>query len=254
MTRATLNKYSHIPLYRQLVDRLALQIRSGQLQVGERVPSEREMAETLGVSRTTARLAIEELVASGLVYRDQGRGTFVAEPTSRRVMGFASFSEELVAHGRRPGSRILEQLLVDGDESIRATLKLQGDEKALRLVRLRLADDKPIALQTSHVAGRLVPGLESKDMTDQSLHRVLREDYFVYPEWTEAEIGARRASANEAELLNIEVGDPVLLVHGRAYTDSFEPVEVVTTVYHGDELTLYFGRQRINPMRGGTGS
>lgn len=248
MSRPGLNRYSHVPLYRQLVDKLAAQIRSGELPPGERVPSEREIAAKLSVSRTTARLAIEELVASGLVYRDQGRGTFVAAPTSRSLMGFASLSEELLAQGHQPRSRIIVKALVDGDENINTALKLREGEKALRLVRLRLADDKPIAIQTAHLPEKLVPGLESRDLTDESLHRILREDYYVYPQWTEAEIAARRAEPDEAQLLGIVPGDPVLVVRGRTFTDSFEVVEIVETVYRADELTLYIGRQRIQRL------
>ncbi len=245
MTMTTLNKYSPVPLYRQLVDRLVAQIRSGELRPGDRVPSERELAEQLNVSRTTARLAIEELVSSGLVYREQGRGTFVAASSIRGLIGFASFSEDLIARGYRPGTRILAQELIDGDDTIRKALKLEPNEKILRLMRLRLADDRPVAIQTTCLPAKLIPGLESRDLTDQSLFAILRQDYYIYPAWTEAEIEATRAEPLQAQLLGLTPGDPVLIVRGLSYTDSFDIVESVETVYRGEGLSLYMGRQRL---------
>ncbi len=248
MMVSILNKYSHVPLYRQLVDKLAAQIQSGKLRPGDRVASEREMAEQLNVSRTTARLAIEELVASGLVYREQGRGTFVAASAMHGLLGFASFSEELIVRGHKPGARILEQTVINGDEPILSALKLGEGDKVLRLVRLRLADDKPVALQTTHLPARLVPGLENRNLTDQSLFAILRAEYYVYPAWTEAKIEAAPADAEQAQWLDIAPGDPVLIVRGLSYTDSFEIVESVDTVYRGKGLSLYLGRQRLQTL------
>src|SRR4051812_11029440 len=169
MVTTSLNKYSHVPLYQQLVDKLIGQIRSGELRPGDRVPSEREIAERHKVSRTTARLALDELVSTGLVYREQGRGTFVAASSMRNLIGFASFSEDFITRGHKPGSRILAHGLIDGDEVMHKTLKLNADEPILCLKRLRLADDEFVAIQTAYLPANLVPGLEKRDMTDQSL-------------------------------------------------------------------------------------
>ena len=240
-----LNKHSHVPLYRQLFDKLAAQIQQGELQPGERIPSEREMAEQLHVSRTTARLAIDELVTSGLVYREQGRGTFVAEPRMRSLMGFASFSEDIIARGWQPSSQILKQEMVNVDEELQKTLKVSPKDPVLHLARLRKADGQPVALQYSYLCYRLVPGLEKQDLTNKSLFSILREQYYIYPAWTEAEIEAMAATAEEARLLEIEPGEPVLVVRGLTYTESFEIVESVKTVYRGRGLALYIGRQRF---------
>ncbi len=245
MIGTNLNKYSHVPLYEQLVDKLAMQIRRGELRPGDRVPSERELAETLNVSRTTARLAIEELVTKGLVYREQGRGTFVAVPARHSLIGFASFSEDLMARGLKPGSRILVQELINGDEPIHRSLQLAKDEKVLRLVRLRLADGKPVAIQSSYLPAKIVPGLEDRDLADRSLFAILRQEYYIYPAWTEAEFEATRVEPDQAALLCVDADAPILIVRGLTYTDSFEAVESVETVYRGEGLTLHIGRQRL---------
>lgn len=246
MTVHRLNKHSDVPLYRQLSGRMVARIQKGELKTGQRIPSEREMAELFNVSRTTARLAIDDLVSSGMVYREQGRGTFVAEPRMSSVMGFTSFSEDMRARGHTPRSRILEQKLVTPDETRREALKLAPGEQALYLRRLRMADERPVALQTAYLPHKMFPGLETFDLDDRSLFSVLRREYYVYPAWTEAEMEAAPADEDEARLLDVSPGDPLLVVRGLTYTETFDIVESVETVYRGRGLALYIGRQRIN--------
>lgn len=241
-----LNKHSHIPLYRQLSGRIISRIQKGDLKPGQQIPSEREMAELFSVSRTTARLAIDDLVSSGLVYREQGKGTFVAEPRMSSVMGFTSFSEDMRARGHTPRSSILAQELVIPDDARRTQLKLAQDEQAIYLRRLRLADDRPVAIQTAFLPRAMFPGLETLEMTDRSLFSILRSEYYVYPAWTEAAMEAAAADDEQAELLDLAPGDPVLVVRGLTYTETFEIVESVETVYRGRGLALYIGRQRIS--------
>jgi len=241
-----LNKNSAVPLYNQLYRRLAAKIESGELKAGDRLPPERELAEELHVSRITARQAIDALVESGLVYREQGRGTFVAEPKMRGLIGFASFSDDMRARGYHPGSKILKQEVIVPDQQLQIELKVQPDDPVLHLVRLRLADGKPVALQSAYLPLRQCPGLEQENLTNQSLYSILREKYYLNPAWTEATMEALPATAEEAYLLHIERNDPVLVVRGITFTDSFELVESVRTIYRGKGLALYIGRQRIS--------
>jgi len=243
-----LDKQSYRPLYRQVVDYLVEQIRRGDLPTRARVPSERELAEELAVSRTTARLAVDQLVRIGIVYREQGRGTFVAEPRMSGVQGFTSFSQDVKARGQEPGSRVIRFGLQVPDPDIQTKLRIGPEELALELVRLRTADGEPIALQESYLPRGLAPGLEDADMTDESLFRVLRERYFVYPAWTEAEVKASFASPEACELLEIDEETPVLVVNGLTFTDSFTIVEAVCTIYPSHDFALYLGRQPFDQM------
>jgi GntR family transcriptional regulator len=241
-----LNKHSAIPLYSQLYARLVEQISSGQLKTGDRLPPERELAEAMNVSRITARQAIDALVDKGLVYRERGRGTFVAEPKMRGLIGFTSFSEDMRTRGYRPSSQIIAQELTPVEDETRKTLKMDAGELAIRLERVRLADETPVALQSALIPSRLCPGLENEDLRSQSLYSVLREKYGIYPTWTEAELEAIPATAEEACHLHLGMGDPVLIVRGITFSDSFEVIESVRTVYRGKGLALYIGRQRIS--------
>lgn len=241
-----LNKHSPIPLYSQLYSRLAAHIASGELKAGDRIPPERELAEAMNVSRITARQAIDALVEKGLVFRERGRGTFVAEPKMRSLVAFTSFSEDLRARGFQPSSRIITQMLLPVDEKTGRLLKLKAGELVIHLERVRLADERPVATQTAFIPYSLCPGLQLQDLHNQSLYSVLREHYNIYPAWTEAEIEAVPATAEEAALLQLEEGDPVLVVRGITFSDKFEIIESVRTVYRSLGQALYIGRQRIS--------
>ncbi|HEX7974847.1 MAG TPA: GntR family transcriptional regulator, partial [Anaerolineales bacterium] len=164
-----LDKNSSEPLYSQLYARLMEKIEKGELKAGDRVPAERELAESLNVSRITARQAIDALVKSGLVYREQGRGTFVAEPRMRGVMGFSSFSQDVESRGLHPSSSVLSQELTRVDEKLQKTLKLGPEDLAIHIVRVRKADDTPVALQSTYIPYSLCPGLENEDFSSASL-------------------------------------------------------------------------------------
>ncbi|MGE5374035.1 MAG: GntR family transcriptional regulator [Bacteroidota bacterium] len=244
-----LDKGSHIPLYLQLTAQLTDMIQTGQLTPNFRLPSERELSEMLNVSRITTRLALQELLESGLVYREQGRGTFVAEPKMRGVQGFASFTEDMRNRGLVPGSKILQQELVGVDENLAHTLHIQSGEQAIHLVRLRLADRRPVAVQSAYLPGRMFPGLENEALEDRSLFDVLRQKYVVHPAWTEAAVEASSATPEQARLLEIKSGEPVLIVRGLTFTESFDVVESVRTIYPGKGLGVYIGRQRLENVK-----
>lgn len=239
-----LDKGSHLPLYVQLSTALTDQIASGHLQPGDRIPSERDLADALRISRITARLAIDALLESGLVYRAQGRGTFVAQPKMRGIKGFLSFTEDIIARGMRPSSRILTQEVITPDEALKQTLNLDNGEQVLKLVRLRTADALPIALQSSYISLHICPGLEHEDLADKSLFAMLRERFYVHPFWTEAEVEAVPAADEEARLLGVAAGAPLLSIRGLTFTESFDVVESVQTLYRS-RTPVYIGRQRL---------
>jgi len=245
MNIRNLDKGSQTPLYLQLTKRLIEQIETGQLNTGDKLPSERELSDALHVSRVTARMAIDILFEKGLVYREKGKGTYVAQPKMRGVKGFSSFSEDARARGLNPSSKIIRQEIVQVEEKMRQTLKIGPEEKEVNLVRVRMVDDEPVAFQSTYIPQKICPGIESLDLTDKSLFAVLRKEYFIHPAWTEAIVRAKLADQKEADLLEIQAGEPVIVVSGLTFTEAFEIVESVTTIYPADDFELYIGRQRI---------
>lgn len=251
MEFAPLDKGSHIPLYLQLTSQLIQMIEKGVLKPGDKIMSERELSDRLNVSRITSRLAIQELFKSGLIYREQGRGTYVAEAKMRNVQGFTSFTEDMTKRGLKPGSQVLLKEVIPADDNLARIIHIQPGDEALHLVRLRIADEHPVAIQYSHLPHRLCPGLEDEDLTNRSLFAVLRKKYFIYPTWTEATVEAASALPEEAHLLGLKPAEPVLVVRGITFNESFEIVESVRTIYPSRGLALYIGRQRIGNLTEG---
>lgn len=240
-----LDKTSHIPLYLQLTAQLIHLIEAGELKPGDKIASERELSEMLKVSRITARLAIQELFKSGLIYREQGRGTFIAESKMRNVQGFTSFTENMLKRGMKPGSQILMQEVIPSEDTLARVLHINPGDPALHLVRLRTADERPVAIQYAHLPLHICQGLENEQLTNVSLFAILKQKYSVYPAWTEAVVEANAALPEEAALLSLKVGEPVLVVRGITFNETFDIVESVRTIYPSRGFGLYIGRQRI---------
>lgn len=245
MKYQALDKSSHIPLYLQLTAQLIHKIEAGELKPGDKLDSEREISETLKVSRITSRLAIQELMKGGLVYREQGRGTFIAEPKIRNVQGFTSFTDNMCKLGLRPGTRILVQEVIPAEEILARMLHITPGDPALHLARVRTADDRPVAVQYSYLPYKICQGLESEQLSDVSLFTILKQRYGVYPAWTEAVVEAAPALTEDALHLGLKPGEPVLIVRGTTFSESFEIVESVRTIYPSRGFALYLGRQRI---------
>ena len=159
------------------------------------------------------------------------------------IRGVSSFTEDMRSRGKKFETVVLSIHIEEPDEPTREKLKLEAGDRTVRLIRKRIVEDEPWAIQYSSIPCSTAPGLENEDLT-QSLFYLLRKKYQVYPAWTEAIVSARGATAEEARELNIRENDVVLIVDGITYTDSFETVEAVISVYAADKVSLYMGRQR----------
>lgn len=238
-----LDREAFEPLYLQLFHGIQNSIESGRYGSGTRIPPELEIAKTLNISRITVRQAMDELMSRGIVYREQGRGTFVSAPQMEGIRGVSSFTEDMRSRGKRFETVVLSVGVEVPDDLTREKLKLSPLEQTVRMVRKRIVEDEPWAIQYSHVPCSTAPGLEEEDLTG-SLFYILRKKYQVYPAWTEAVVSAREATSAEALELNIREKDVVLVVDGVTYTDSFDTVEAITSVYNAAKVSLYMGRQR----------
>ncbi|MGY4707694.1 GntR family transcriptional regulator [Candidatus Bipolaricaulota sp. J31] len=241
-----IDRGSPLPIYHQLKEALKEQIESGVLKPHERVPSERELEEMYRISRMTARRALEELEAEGYIYRAQGKGSFVAEPKIRQgLLWLTSFTEDMQERGMRAGARVLEVKVVKGDEKLARRLRASPSEEFVKVQRLRLADDEPMALETSFLRRRFCPGLEEFDFTNRSLYKTLQEKYGLRLGRAEQTVEAKVADEFEAELLGVKPGTPMLAMERVTYLDDGQtPIEYVRSVYRGDRYKLYVELRR----------
>jgi GntR family transcriptional regulator len=236
---------SRSPLYFRIQQIILEQIQAGQFQPGTQLPSEANLALQYQVSRITAKRALDELVRQGRAYRQQGRGTLVAQARIRDISGFRSFSEDIRARGFSPSSHVLEFKEVEPEAAIRARLHISESENAFLLKRLRLADQEPVAVEVAYLPCRLCPGLLQEDLGRGSLYTLLADKYNRLPTWADAEIEAAVPTKEQVRLLNLKAGTPVLIAHRVTYAADYDVIETVDSVYRGDRFTFYTGRQFI---------
>jgi GntR family transcriptional regulator len=242
---ATNESNSHAPLYFRIQQDILNQIQKGTLKPGQQLPTGAQLARHYKVSRITIKRAQDELVRLGLVFRQQGRGTFVALPRIREISGFCSFSEDIRAKGLVPSSKVLIFKKINPEKDICNKLDIEEGETAYLLKRLRLASEKPVAVETAYLPCNFFPDLLKEDLENNSLYTILKLKYKIIPTWADAEIEAAESTEEEASLLKIKIMQPVLIARRSTLTAGFKVIEVVKSVYRGDRFTFYAGRQFI---------
>ena len=239
MDRTSTERPSFAPRYREIEQ--ALRERIAALRPGDRLPSDSDLCAEFGVSRMTARNAMARLAEEGLVVRDPGRGSFVAEPPShRRADSLMSFSREMRRQGRVPSSRLLACGVRDVSTREAAELRLETGDPVVSIRRIRLADGQPIAIEHAVLHGRTAGTILSADLATGSLHETLMGAGFI-PTKGQATIWAEAATDEDAALLQVRPGDP-LLVERRVIMDQHgRPLERTESRYAADRYALDVG-------------
>ena len=228
------------PLYIQIKDRLQQQIEAGVFAVGERLPSERELSDEYHVSRMTARQALQLLQQSGLTRSQVGKGTYVSRKIDQDLRELTSFTQEMANKGLRPTSRVLHAAVraADAETAVRLSVPL-GDEIVV-LTRLRMANEKPIAIETAHLRHALCPGiLAGHDFASESLYQVLQGQYGVRLVWARQVIAARMPDTSEQKTLGLRARIPVLSLVRVTFDEHDQPIEYVRSCYHGERYQLH---------------
>jgi GntR family transcriptional regulator len=224
------------PQYRQIEQ--ALRQRIATLRPGERLPSDADLCVEFGVSRMTARNAMDRLAEDGLIRREPGRGSFVAKPPAhRRANRLMTFTQEMLRTGRVPSSRLLTRVIRPASTAEAASLGIPARSPVVDLRRLRLADGQPIALESAILIGACADAVMTADLAHGSLHETLGRAGVVLSRGT-GTIAAAAATAEEARVLGIQTGDP-LLVERRVILDELgRAIEVTVSAYPADRYAL----------------
>jgi GntR family transcriptional regulator len=231
-----------IPKYIQLSKILKEKISSGEYHADQPIPTEKDLCSQYQVSRITVRQAINTLVQENLLYREQGRGTYIQpQKLKRDITRIYSFTNDMLNLGLKPGSILIEQKIVDAEPAIVERLKLPAkDTKVLSLIRLRLANDIPVIYETTLIPRYLCPGLIKEDLVKGSLYQILAEKYKLVPRHAEESYEAIVMTERHAELLQCKSTrhQPALSIQRIAFLEDMTPLEYTTSVGRGDRLTF----------------
>ena len=234
-----LDKNLPVPLYHQLKTILLKEIQSGRWKADDRLPTESELEQTYAVSKITVRQALKELADSGYVRREQGRGTFVARLQLKQgPRALNSFTEEMRRHGLRSGSRILRSDVVPADAVTAEKLGIPCDTRVFLLKRLRLADGKPMGIQTAFLPLALVPGMPEESLENASLYHILQSKYGLQPAYAHEEHSAVLVEGEAASLLRVRPGSPGLAAERITCLSDGHPIEFVSAIMRGDRYRI----------------
>jgi len=225
-------------LYVQIQRDLRTKIETGQWSIGAKIPPEPELQRTYNASRGTVRRAVDELARQGYVVKKPGKGTFVRSTSPiLQKSELASFTQQLTARGLTPTTRLLSAGRIRAAEAkgrVREAFGLTSEAEVIHIRRLRLGDGMPLAIQSVYLLPDLCPGILEEDLSH--LFRLYENRYRVQVNVADEVIRVGRAAEDEAALLEIALGDPVVIRDRVSSAQDGEPFEVLHSVDRSDRF------------------
>jgi GntR family transcriptional regulator len=237
----SLDQQSPVPLYLQLKDLLASRIADGLLRPGDVLPSERQLCDEFGLSRTTVREALRGLNHQGLIRTVPGRGTFVATPRFDLAVrvSLTGFTADMHREGMIPSSRLLDTgLIMSPAPALIELMDLQPGDEVVRLERLRSVNNVPLALHTVYLNHRLCPHILQHNLAEESLFELLRSEYGLRLTNAEQQVYAALADQGEMALLGLSYPAAVLRAERKTFVDTGAVIELAYATYCGEWYRL----------------
>lgn len=235
-----------IPLHHQVFRDLKAALDAREWAPGDRMPTERELAERYGCSLITVRHALGELVREGRIERTRGRGTYVLQPRiDRDIGGTMSFAEEMRRRGLDPATRVVTARLEPAGEAIAELLGLHRDDPVVYLERIRLGSGEPLLLEQARLPAARFPGLLAFDFERRSLYDILADRYSTPIVRARESVEPVQLRRREAQLLNVPTRSLALQIDGIAHAAGGEPVESARSFVRGDRTRYYLERDVV---------
>lgn len=243
-TLSRLPEDSSLPLYLQVEATIKEMIEDSIYSYGDQIPSERELSEQLGISRMTVRRAIQNLIDHGVLERRSTSGTYVRQPQVQRGMGkekTMGLTQLLRGEGVIAGSKLLSFDILRAPLKIADRLNIRLGAQVVVLRRLRLANGAPFCIETSCIPHDLVPGLTASDFVNPqaSLYGIMQDRYGIRLDSNDETLKISFATHEEAEHLEIQEDDPVILLRSVVKDDTGRCVEYLKSVNHPDRVIFH---------------
>lgn len=227
------------PLYFQIKQILKDKIENGEYKPGEIIPSEGELQEAFNVSRITVRQAINELVVEGYLSRKRGKGTIVIPHRIEEALSsIRSFTDEMISRGFKPSTSYAKIKVLKASKKVASALKINEGDKVYEIKRIRCADDEPIVIFDTYLKGNLDLPLDDKLYYD-SLYKLLEKTNGIIVSKAYEYIDATIANKEIADMLDIEVGNPVLHTIRTSYDNNRNNVELTECFYRADRYRYF---------------
>jgi len=233
---AYIDRNSPLPYYVQMKDAIKQQIDHGHWHPGDIVPGEPELCRMFDVSRSVVRQALKELSYEGLVVRQKGKGTFVAEPKINEslVQKLTGFYQDMIDRGLDPVTQVLNQEVIPASSKIASRLSVQLGDPIVQIDRLRLIQGEPIVLVTTYIPQAVCPNLVKVDLSRGSLYAYLEGECNLTLARGRRTIEAVPANDREASLLGVKKGAPLILLESVTFLADGTPIEYYRALHRGD--------------------
>ena len=218
------------PKYRRLYKTINQCVESEVVGPGELIPSERELAERLGISRVTVRKALSELLENGILDRRHGAGTYVSRPIEKSVSSVSSFTEDMTKHHLTPSSKTTSVQKVDSNAHLDLIFGLKPDQSVIEIQRIRYANDLAVAYEIVIVPDSVLPNPLS---IGQSLYKDMAQ-MGCRPSSAVQRIKAMNANKVQASMLDINPGDAILHIQRHGVLENGKVVEYTNSYYKAD--------------------
>lgn len=231
-----LDKELPVPLYHQLMKIMQDKIVSKEWPPGYKLPTEVELEKLLDVSRITIKRAIMELVKAGLLYRQQGKGTFVSHEREERelfkIMSLANAKETLK---ETHPHKLIEFSIEEAGMTIADKLDMVPEELVIKIYRLKMEGEKPIGIEHTYLPCHLFPNFNPEMIENELIYGVLRNRYGIQLDRAKLYLSLPAASSSEASILNVEEGAPLILWERSTYAKTDQLVEYSEFIIRQDK-------------------